>query len=61
MLIRSNGVRMVKVQESDNHGGYLLNRVKKIKELKSETKNSYWINQYENPLNARAYYQPLTM
>lgn len=59
MLIRSHGARVVKVQEPDSRGGYLLNRVQKVKELKAEIQNSYWVNQYENPLNARAYYQSL--
>lgn len=59
MLIASNGAEIIKVQEPDKFGGYLLNRIKKIKELKAEIKNSYWVNQYENPLNARAYYHSL--
>lgn len=56
MLIRSFGARVVKVTEPDENGGYLLNRIKKVKELVSEIGNSYWVNQYSNPLNAEAYY-----
>lgn len=59
MLIASNGAKIIKVTEPDEYGGYLLNRIAKIKELKEEISNSYWINQYENPLNAKAYYQSL--
>jgi len=59
MLIRANGAKLVKVQNPDSRGGYLLTRVQKVKELKQEIANSYWVNQYENPLNARAYYQSL--
>lgn len=59
MLIRANGAKIVKVQIPDEYGGYLLTRVQKVKDLKREIENSYWINQYGNPLNARAYYQSL--
>lgn len=59
MLIRSNGAEMHKVTERDEHGGYLMTRLEKVKELKEQINNSYWINQYENPLNAAAYYHSL--
>jgi cysteine synthase A len=59
MLIRANGATIIKVDVPDEYGGYLLTRVAKVKELKAQIKNSYWVNQYENPLNARAYYQSL--
>ncbi len=59
MLIKSFGAETIKVTQSDNYGGYLINRIKKVKEVLADIKNSYWINQYENPLNAYAYYQSL--
>jgi 2,3-diaminopropionate biosynthesis protein SbnA len=59
MLIRSNGAEIIKVTEPDQHGGYLLTRIAKIKDLQREIEDCYWINQYENPLNARAYYESL--
>ncbi|MGE5343997.1 MAG: 2,3-diaminopropionate biosynthesis protein SbnA [Candidatus Omnitrophota bacterium] len=59
MLIRSFGATIIKVEVPDENGGYLLNRIKKVKELVSEIKNSYWVNQYGNPYNAEAYYQTL--
>lgn len=59
MLIRANGAKLIKVQAPDKHGGYLLTRVQQVRDLKREIENSYWVNQYENPLNARAYYQSL--
>jgi cysteine synthase A len=59
MLMRANKARIIKVTQHDQHGGYLLTRINKIKELEQGIKNCYWINQYENPLNARAYYQSL--
>ena len=59
MLIASKGARVLKVNEPDQFGGYLLNRINKIKELQAEIQNVYWVNQYENPLNAQAYYHSL--
>lgn len=59
MLIRSHGAKVFKVDVIDENGGYLLNRIRKVKELKSQISNSYWVNQYENPLNAEAYYNSL--
>lgn len=48
-----------KVTTIDKNGGYLLARIEKVKELKASIKNSYWINQYGNELNAEAYYKSL--
>ena len=59
MLIKSFGAEIIKVTECDNSGGYLLSRIKKVNELVEKTKNIYWINQYENPYNAEAYYMSL--
>ena len=59
MLIKTQGAQIIKVTEQDKFGGYLLNRILKIKEILNSTPNIYWINQYENPLNAEAYYETL--
>lgn len=59
MLIKAHGAQIIKVNEPDKYGGYLLNRIRKIKEIIKTTSNIYWINQYENPLNAKAYYETL--
>lgn len=59
MLIRLQGAEVIRITEADAHGGYLLNRIKKIKEILNKTDNIYWVNQYANPLNARAYYNSL--
>jgi len=59
MLIKRSGAEIVKVTTPDSGGGYLLNRIKKVSELLSEIPNSYWIDQYRNPLNRRAYYLTL--
>ena len=59
MLIRLQGAEVIRITEPDDHGGYLMNRIKKVKEIVSNTENIYWINQYANPLNAHAYYNSL--
>ena len=59
MLIRKYGAEVIKVTTPDLSGGYLLTRLKKVTELLSEISNSYWIDQYRNPLNRRAYYLTL--
>ncbi|MGB3182951.1 MAG: 2,3-diaminopropionate biosynthesis protein SbnA [Cyclobacteriaceae bacterium] len=59
MLIRANGAKIIKVQKPDEYGGYLLNRIAKVKEIQASLPNTYWVNQYANPLNAKAYYNSL--
>jgi cysteine synthase A len=56
MLIKAYGGIVIKVTQPDGNGGYLLSRIKRVNELVNEIDNSYWINQYENPLNAIAYH-----
>ncbi|MFC2146669.1 pyridoxal-phosphate dependent enzyme [Acidobacteriota bacterium] len=58
-LINSFGAQVIKINVPDCNGGYLLNRIKKVKELINEIDNSYWVNQYANPYNAEAYYHTL--
>lgn len=59
MLIRLQGAEIIKISEPDEYGGYLLNRIRKIKQMVAEDPNLYWVNQYANPLNAAAYYASL--
>ncbi|MET4141214.1 2,3-diaminopropionate biosynthesis protein SbnA [Pedobacter sp. UYP1] len=59
MLIRLQGAEVICITEPDERGGYLLNRLKKVNEIIQKSENIYWINQYENPLNAEAYYNSL--
>jgi len=58
-LIQLNGAEIIKVDWPDTSGGYLLTRIAKVKELRQKIANSYWVNQYGNPLNAEAYYRSL--
>lgn len=50
---------VVKVDEIDATGGYLLTRIETVKEICAKEKNSFWTNQYENPNNYLAYYHGL--
>ena len=59
MLIKHRGAEVIKITEPDEYGGYLMNRIKKVKEIVNATENIYWVNQYGNPLNANAYYNSL--
>lgn len=58
-LIKKFGGSLIKVNKRDNTGGYLINRIKKIKEILKQNKNAYWINQYENLYNPESYYETL--
>jgi cysteine synthase A len=58
-LISTLSTKMIKVDEPDENGGYLLNRIKKVNELLNEIPNSYWINQYGNSYNPEAYKETL--
>lgn len=59
MLVRVFSGLVIKVTTPDESGGYLLNRIQRVKQLCDEIKNSYWINQYGNSYNAEAYYHSL--
>lgn len=49
-IIRMLGAEILKVNEADAFGGYLLTRIKTVNRLLLEIENSYWVNQYANPL-----------
>jgi cysteine synthase A len=55
-LLKMYGTEIIKISEPDEYGGYLLNRLAKVREIVAQGENIYWINQYENKLNAEAYY-----
>ena len=58
-LVSQLSAGIIKVSERDSSGGYLLNRIKAVKKFTEENPNSYWVNQYANPLNSQAYYETL--
>jgi cysteine synthase A len=50
---------IVKVQDQDNTGGYLLSRIAMVQQLLQDRENSFNINQYENLNNYMSYYHTL--
>jgi cysteine synthase A len=50
---------MVKVQQIDNTGGYLLTRISTVQEICATDCRAFWTNQYGNPENYLAYYHGL--
>lgn len=57
--IEANRARIVKITEPDEYGGYVINRIRKVKDLCNEIPNSYFVNQYENVYVAEAYSRSL--
>lgn len=55
-IIKQLGANIEMVQEPDDQGGYLKTRIKRVKELLATIPNAYWINQYANENNWKAYY-----
>ena len=55
-LLRRLGADVVRVDEPDDHGGYLKSRLERVGELVDSLPNAYWINQYGNDLNWRSHY-----
>jgi len=58
-LLRLLAHRVVKVEQRDETGGYLLNRLREIEHLKNTLAHVYHANQYENADNYMAYYHTL--
>jgi cysteine synthase A len=58
-LIEALGGVLEVVDELDQNAGYLHARIRRVEELGRALEDSYWVNQYANPLNADAYYQTL--
>lgn len=58
-LIELYGAEVICIDKPDPFGGYLLNRIAKVKEIVNSTNDVYWINQYSNKLNAQAYFNSI--
>lgn len=54
-LIINYGGEIIKVDEVDENNSYLKTRIKTVNQLKENIDNSYWFNQYSNPLVCEAY------
>lgn len=55
-LIRAYGAELIIVKERDQNGGFLGTRIGLIKQMLSEDPSLIWVNQYDNPYNAKAHY-----
>jgi len=53
--------KVIKVTEIDETGGYLLNRIKVVKEYCEQHENVFWPNQYDNYYNYLSYYEGLSL
>jgi 2,3-diaminopropionate biosynthesis protein SbnA len=49
--LEAEGVEVLVVDEPDGQGGYLLNRLRRVRELCEANPDYRWGNQYENPAN----------
>jgi N-(2-amino-2-carboxyethyl)-L-glutamate synthase len=58
-ILRLNGCDIIKVTERDETGGFLISRIKTVRNYLAEHENSYTPNQYENADNFLAYYHTL--
>jgi len=58
-LMKLYGTEVICIDKTDPYGGYLLNRIAKVKEIVDNTEDVYWINQYSNKLNALAYFNTI--
>lgn len=54
-LLKVLATEVIMVNEPDETGGYLLNRIKKVKEIVNTRENCFWTNQYENKYNYEGY------
>lgn len=54
--LKKFGAEIEFVAESDEHGGYLLSRLRRIRELCQRNTELVWTNQYENPANPTAHF-----
>ncbi len=55
-LIETYGGRIDRVDETDEEGGYLHTRVRRVEHLVGTIPGAVWLNQYANPDNWRAHY-----
>jgi 2,3-diaminopropionate biosynthesis protein SbnA len=58
-ILRLISHEVIKVTERDETGGFLLNRIRTVKDFLKDRPNSYNPNQYENPNNYLSYYHTL--
>jgi cysteine synthase A len=54
--VRALGAAVEIVADADEHGGYLLARLARVRRMLAEDPESYWTNQYGSPANPEAHY-----
>jgi len=54
-LIKQAGADIIKVEKPDENNSYLKSRLSIVNKMLNENNNSYWFNQYGNPLVREAY------
>ncbi len=54
-ILKQLGANLVIVSKPDENNNYLKSRLSKVKEIIENNSNTYWINQYDNPLIPNAY------
>lgn len=47
---------IIMIDERDHSGGFLLNKLDRVRTFCATTKNAFWTNQYENPQNFLTHY-----
>lgn len=55
-ILQQYGVHIDMVTEPDEQGGYLMTRIRRVRELLKQRPDTVWINQYANQLNWQAHY-----
>jgi cysteine synthase A len=55
--MRSLGARIELVTTPDEHHGFLLSRLDRVRQVLRDAPGSVWTNQYENPANPRIHFQ----
>ncbi|WP_207694598.1 2,3-diaminopropionate biosynthesis protein SbnA [Enterococcus sp. DIV0212c] len=54
-LLKAYGANLIEVTEKDSCNNYLSARLSAVQKFINDNPNSYWMNQYENPLVQEAY------
>jgi 2,3-diaminopropionate biosynthesis protein SbnA len=55
-ILQQYGAHIDMVTEPDEQGGYLMTRIRRVRELLEQRPDTVWINQYANQLNWQAHY-----
>ena len=56
-IIESLGANIDMVTQKDSNGGYLDTRMNRVQYLEQIIPNSFWVNQYANPMNWQSHYE----